>query len=621
MQDVELIISANGCVDNTNQYLNDLIAKFNEIGFSNNIKVVWSDNALGYAKATNEGIKVSTGQKIILLNNDTVLLEQEKNKWIDLLVNPFKNDPNCGITGPVKQWSSEANHQFIIFFCTMIDRRVFNAVGLLSEDYGVGGGEDIEFCIEAERRGFKVAECAEKQILSPTSYTGIYPIYHEGEATMNDKTLVQEWKSTYYYNGLRLARKYNLPYFKKELMNNFERYLSVKGEPVDGRESARYLWAASNVIGNKVLEVGCSNGYGSQFLSQDIDYTGVDYDSKIIKFAKMEQWGNTRQFVHADINTFDLDFYDTIIAFEVIEHLDNGLEIVEKLKKHCRRLLISVPYKETPGFWGEHHRLHMLDESHLPGFEYKYIDRDGNVNDTPADPLMNLMLCKHDSVPVINHDFLKYQEPHTYNEIFEINCYSLKLDDVRGKTVVDIGANLGMFSLRCVEWAAERILAVEAQPVIYREGLLPNTQHIKQIEPLFYAVYDKDGLSVEVENLHLGSNVSKVSDTGTPTITLKTLLEKYNVEGDNLVLKLDCEGSEFNILLTSDEDTLNRFSVIFIEMHGSGRGSDFEKYDNNAIRELLTNNGFTRVHSVGNYQYIDDVPTIGDVVVVEKWIK
>lgn len=397
MQDVELIISANGCVDSTKEYLELLVNKFNECGFSDNIKVVWSDKPLGYARATNEGIKVSTGQKIILLNNDTILLDQDRNKWLDLLSRPFKEDSNCGITGPVKQWSGEANHEFIVFFCAMIDRRVFNTIGLLSEDYGTGAGEDTEFCIEAERMGFKAVECAEKRVLSHTQYTGIYPIYHAGEVTMHDEQLVKNWKDTYYHNGLRLARKYNLPYYKKELMNNFERYLSVKGESVDGRESARYLWAAQNVIGNKVLEVGCSNGYGSQFLSQNIDYTGVDYDEKIIKFANIEQWGDTRKFVHADINTFELDFYDTIIAFEVIEHLDNGLEIVEKLKKHCNRLLISVPYKETPGFWGEHHRLHMLDESHLPGFEYKYIDRDGNVNDTPVDPLMNLMLCKYDN--------------------------------------------------------------------------------------------------------------------------------------------------------------------------------------------------------------------------------
>jgi hypothetical protein len=34
------------------------------------------------------------------------------------------------------------------------------------------------------------------------------------------------------------------------------------------------------------------------------------------------------------------------VAFEVIEHLDNGLQIVEQLKNYCRRLLITVPHNE-----------------------------------------------------------------------------------------------------------------------------------------------------------------------------------------------------------------------------------------------------------------------------------
>ena len=418
MRDVELIISANGSVDNTGHYLNELISKFNEIGFADHIKVVWNDKPLGYSKATNEGIKVSTGEKIILLNNDTILLDQPKNYWIDLLAKPFHDHANCGITGPIKQYSPEANALFIVFFCAMISRTLVNTIGLLSDDYGVGAGEDTEYCIEAERAGFATIECAEKQVLSPTCYTGIYPIYHKGEGTVSDTNLVSNWSSIFYDNGLTLARKYNPAYFiennildvgvvkdqpeevtysKEQLMNNYERYIARKGELVDGRESARYLWAADNFLGNTVLEIGCSNGYGSQFLNDDIDYLGLDYDKRIIDVAKSEKWGENRKFVHADINTFELGFYDTIIAFEVIEHLTNGLEIVEKLKKHCKRLLISVPYKETPGFWGEHHMLHMLDESHLPGFTYMFIDRDGKLNNAPIDSFINLMLCKYDA--------------------------------------------------------------------------------------------------------------------------------------------------------------------------------------------------------------------------------
>jgi hypothetical protein len=78
----------------------------------------------------------------------------------------------------------------------------------------------------------------------------------------------------------------------------------------------------------------------------------------------------------------------------VIEHIDTGLEIAQKLKNHCKRLLITVPYMETPGFWGEHHRLHMLNESHLPGFTYQFMGEQGQIADTPFEG-MNLMLCEY----------------------------------------------------------------------------------------------------------------------------------------------------------------------------------------------------------------------------------
>jgi len=186
---------------------------------------------------------------------------------------------------------------------------------------------------------------------------------------------------------------------KQELENNFERAVFIKGEPVLPREATRYIWANEHLLGKNILEVGCSSGYGIQFLPNDIQYIGLDYDLKIVQFAASQGWRNNTFYVHADINKLELQKHDTIIAFEVIEHLDNGLEIVEKLKNHCQRLLLTVPYNEPKGFWGEHHKLHGLTEKDFPDFQFEYVNEHGQIT-KELQPITeqnrcNLMLCKY----------------------------------------------------------------------------------------------------------------------------------------------------------------------------------------------------------------------------------
>lgn len=391
MDDVELVISANGCTDNTQAYLDYLQTAVP------NVKVVWSDKPLGYSRANNVGIRVATADKIVLLNNDTVLLEQYRNQWLDILNHPF-SDQACGISGIVKNYSEPAGHQFLVFFCVMVHRKVFDKIGPLNEEYGVGGGEDTEFCIEAEKAGFKVLEVFEK-LWDGTQYTGGFPIYHKGEGTMHDTDLVEDYNNVFLLNSLKLAKKYNPEQYRFMLSNNYERAVFLKGDQVFPREAQRYDWARKNLLGNQILEIGCSTGYGRQFFDPGFAYTGLDYDPIIIEVAKEQQWGTyNTEFYHADINQFALAQYDTIVAFEVIEHLDNGLEIVKKLKEHCKRLLITVPHNEPKGFWGEHHKLHGLTEQDFPGFEFNYINHAGNIS-TTLEPITesnisNLMICR-----------------------------------------------------------------------------------------------------------------------------------------------------------------------------------------------------------------------------------
>ena len=201
-------------------------------------------------------------------------------------------------------------------------------------------------------------------------------------------------------NELKLAEKYNKEWYKWRLSNNYERAVFLKNDPVFPREKQRYEWAAQNILEGSVLEIGCSTGYGFQFLPTKA-YVGLDYDPIIVDVAKNQHWSDDATFYQADINNYELGRYTNIVAFEVIEHLDNGLEIVEKLKQHCKRLLITVPYNEPKGFWGEHHKLHGLTEKDFPGFKFEYIDFSGNIwplypEITEANPA-NLMICRWDN--------------------------------------------------------------------------------------------------------------------------------------------------------------------------------------------------------------------------------
>ena len=210
-----------------------------------------------------------------------------------------------------------------------------------------------------------------------------------------------QWEKILEIHVLNLAKEHRPDWYRWRLTNNFERAVFLKGDPVFPRETTRYLWANQNLWGNNILEIGCSTGYGSQFFPNNINYLGLDYDPIIISVAKEQDWGYKREFEQVNINDYKLGDYDTIIAFEVIEHLDNGLDVVKKLQKHCHRLLITVPHNEPKGFWGEHHKLHGLTEDNFPGFKFSYINEHGKVSDVmeavTESNRCNLMLCRWDN--------------------------------------------------------------------------------------------------------------------------------------------------------------------------------------------------------------------------------
>lgn len=575
ISEIELIISANGCRDNTFDYLASLANKFIELGMPENLKIVWNDQPLGYSRACNEGIKNATTNYIILLNNDVIFLEQQRHTWLDILEYQFLINPKCGISCIIKGHSEPAGHDFAVFFLVMIHKRVFDKIGLLNTDYGVGGGEDTEFCIEAERAGFEVCEVLPKEWAQDTNmYGGGFPVYHKGEGTMHDTNLVPEWNDIFLDNSLKLAKKYNFGWYQWRLSNYWERAVLFKGDQVPDREVTRYKWAAENLLGTKVFELGCTSGYGIQFLPKHIEYIGLDYDRRIIEAAKEQNWGYNATFINADINNYELGQYDTIIAFEVIEHLENGLEIVEKLKKHCKRLMITVPMLEPVDKWGPHHKLHMLDEKYFPGFKFKFIAPDGSLRDEPHmrgdTENINLMLCVWDNTTEIDLTFMKEQNSEIYNEIITENSYELTYELLKDKTVIDIGANIGVFSIFAKTMGAKKVYAIEPVSSTFMQLCSNiNKTQLKNIVPMKNAVTDNAGEFVNINlTTNPGHNGAYAQSNTSETVYTTSLSEILNqINDDDVLLKIDCEGAEYDILMGMSPGGMRKVSRIVLESH------------------------------------------------------
>ena len=179
-----------------------------------------------------------------------------------------------------------------------------------------------------------------------------------------------------------------------EYGNNYERYVAGAKDSIQSRERVRYEWANANLSGKTLLDIGCSSGYGSRLL-KNVEYTGFDYDRKVLEFAKREF--PQHRFFKIDLEQEPIEgHWDTIVCFECLEHLSNGKELAQELKNHCNTLLCTVPYKEEVGYWGPHHKLHGLSEVDFPDFEHNFLHNYGSISDEPdlEQESIDLMIMK-----------------------------------------------------------------------------------------------------------------------------------------------------------------------------------------------------------------------------------
>ena len=201
LANVEVVVVANGCQDDTRAYLE---------AQGGLLKFIWIDEPVGFIRAINAGVEACSGEMIVLLNNDVVVTA---NTWLDLLIAPFTN-PKVGITGPYKDWrffwekdKLVFRTEYMVFFCAMIRKELFDDIGLLDTDFGIGYEEDIDFAIRAKKAGWEIVQVPHdlddhlgitKEFIQRVGNNnpGLFPLIHKDKMTFKDVDFDNTRKTT-----------------------------------------------------------------------------------------------------------------------------------------------------------------------------------------------------------------------------------------------------------------------------------------------------------------------------------------------------------------------------------------------------------------------------------------
>ena len=140
---------------------------------------------------------------------------------------------------------------------------------------------------------------------------------------------------------------------------------------------------------------------------------------------------------------------------------------------------------------------------------------------------------------------------------------------VSGKIVVDVGANIGDSAIYFANKGASSIIALEPFPKNYETAKknIELNQFSNKIKLYMAGCSSKKGeLVVDAKNASSQSELKK-SETGTkiPLITLEEIIKQEQI--DSAILKIDCEGCEYDIILNSPDEVLKKFTHIQIEYH------------------------------------------------------
>ncbi|WP_435922714.1 glycosyltransferase [Paenibacillus sp. DYY-L-2] len=329
----ELIVVDNCSSDGTQQWLKDQA----------DVTSILNESNLGFPKGCNQGIEISSGDTILLLNNDTIVTEN----WLDNLTHCLYSDENIGAvscvtnscsyaqTVPVSYTGLDEMHYFsknfnqsdstkweerlkLVGFCFLVKRAVIDQVGMLDERFTPGNYEDDDFSIRIRKAGYKLILCKDTFI------------HHYGSVSFGN----------------------NAATFRKLLNENAKKFEDKWGFNPDYSQGIRF--DISSMIDSNpsepinVLEVGCACGGTLLHIKntyKNSNLYGIELNDAAASIAGLI----------ADVRNEDIEkeglsypdnFFDYIIFGDVLEHLYDPWKVLTRIKRYLKpegKVIASIP--------------------------------------------------------------------------------------------------------------------------------------------------------------------------------------------------------------------------------------------------------------------------------------
>jgi GT2 family glycosyltransferase len=214
----EVIVVDNGSGNDTVRYLRRLGERHPHL------RVLLNGTNVGFPRACNQGLRLASGEVLVLLNNDTMVSPE----WLTLLTEKL-DDPEVGLVGAVtgrigNEAEVEARYdtwgEFLSFaarrarehhgevfdirtatmFCLAMRRDAFERIGPLDERFEVGLLEDDDYSLRARESGYRVV-CADDVF-----------VHHFGEASFGKLIPTGDYARLLAMNQREFENKWGAPW-------------------------------------------------------------------------------------------------------------------------------------------------------------------------------------------------------------------------------------------------------------------------------------------------------------------------------------------------------------------------------------------------------------------------